>query len=538
MTNESEFLRHIPCEACGSSDGNSLYNDGHTYCFVCETWKPGDGQEDKLITEAPTNNNLIQHDIRPLKKRGINVETCQKLRYGIGDYQGQPVHVADYCDERGHVVAQKVRFPDKNFVMLGEPKKAGLWCQHLWKDGGRKVIVTEGEIDCLTVSQLQGNKWPVVSLPSGAAGAKRSVQRSIEWLEKFDEVVFCFDNDDPGRKAAEQSALLMSPGKAKVVTLPLKDASDMMVGGKSKELMDAIWQAKTFRPDGIVPGDELWEILTTKDDVVSAPYPFEGMNDKTGGIRKRELVTFTAGTGIGKSAFCREIAHHLLTLGHKVGYIALEESVKRTAQGILSIDLNIPVHRCDDVDEQKMQEAFKKTLGSGRCFLYDHFGSIDCDSLLSRIKYMAVGLGVDFVILDHLSIVVSGLDGGDERRTIDQAMTRLRSLVEQTGIGMVLVSHLRRPDGRAHEEGGQTSLSQLRGSAGIAQLSDMVVGLERDQQGEHPNVTTVRILKNRWSGDTGEACHVQYDKDSGRLAETHSDFADTPSSGGFDDVPF
>ena len=125
MTNESEFLKHIPCETCGSSDGNSLYTDGHTFCFVCETWKPGDGQEDTLITEAPTNNNLIQHDIRPLKKRGINVETCQKLRYGVGDYQGQPVHVADYCDERGHVVVLK-RFGslDKNFVMLGEPKKA------------------------------------------------------------------------------------------------------------------------------------------------------------------------------------------------------------------------------------------------------------------------------------------------------------------------------------------------------------------------------------------------------------------------------
>lgn len=312
----------------------------------------------------------------------------------------------------------------------------------------------------------------------------------------------------------------------------------MMVAGKSKELMDSIWQAKTFRPDGIVPGDELWEIITSKDDTVSAPYPYDGMNEKTGGIRKRELVTFTAGTGIGKSAFCREIAHHLLTMGHTVGYIALEESVKRTAQGILSIDLNEPVHRCDEIDEKKLKDAFKKTLGSGRCYLYDHFGSIDCDSLLSRIKYMAVGLGLDFVILDHLSIVVSGLEGGDERRTIDQAMTRLRSLVEQTGIGMVLVSHLRRPDGKAHEEGGQTSLSQLRGSAGIAQLSDMVVGLERDQQGEHPNITTVRILKNRWSGDTGEACYVQYDKDTGRLSETSKDFSTVESTGGYDDVPF
>lgn len=538
MTNESEFLKHIPCESCGSSDGNSLYSDGHTFCFVCDTYKPGDGQEDTLTNDQPKQLGLVKHETRPLKKRGINEETCRKLRYGIGEYQGNNVHVADYCDERGHVVAQKVRFADKNFVMLGDSKKAGLWCQHLWKDGGRKVIVTEGEIDCLTVSQLQGNKWPVVSLPSGAAGAKRAVQKSIEWLEKFEEVVFCFDNDDAGRKASEQCAMLMSPGKAKVVTLPLKDASDMMVAGKSKELMDSIWQAKTFRPDGIVPGDELWEIITSKDDTVSAPYPYDGMNEKTGGIRKRELVTFTAGTGIGKSAFCREIAHHLLTMGHTVGYIALEESVKRTAQGILSIDLNEPIHRCDEVDEKKLKEAFKKTLGSGRCYLYDHFGSIDCDSLLSRIKYMAVGLGLDFVILDHLSIVVSGLEGGDERRTIDQAMTRLRSLVEQTGIGMVLVSHLRRPDGKAHEEGGQTSLSQLRGSAGIAQLSDMVVGLERDQQGDQPNVTTVRILKNRWSGDTGEACYVQYDKDTGRLSETSKDFSPVESTGGYDDVPF
>lgn len=99
-------------------------------------------------------------------------------------------------------------------------------------------------------------------------------------------------------------------------------------------------------------------------------------------------------------------------------------------------------------------------------------------------------------------------------------MTLLRTLVQETGIGLLLVSHLKRPEGRGHEEGAQTSLAQLRGSAAIGQLSDMVLGLERNQQGPDPNITAVRVLKNRFSGQTGVACHLRYDPDTGRLAET------------------
>jgi twinkle protein len=133
---------------------------------------------------------------------------------------------------------------------------------------------------------------------------------------------------------------------------------------------------------------------------------------------------------------------------------------------------------------------------------------------------MITGCGCEYIFLDHLSIVVSGLESGDERRFIDNTMTRLRSLVEELKFGLLLVSHLRRPDGRGHEEGGLTSLSQLRGSAGIAQLSDMVFGLERNQQDEEePDVTRVRVLKNRWSGQTGVATSLEYGHDTGRLTE-------------------
>jgi twinkle protein len=130
-------------------------------------------------------------------------------------------------------------------------------------------------------------------------------------------------------------------------------------------------------------------------------------------------------------------------------------------------------------------------------------------------------------VLDHLSIVVSGLGDGDERRLIDNAMTALRTLVEETGVGMFVVSHLRRPEGdRGHEQGAKTSLSQLRGSHSIAQLSDMVIGLERDQQGKNPNITTMRVLKNRFSGETGIAGYLLYNRDTGRLSETDPAFED------------
>jgi twinkle protein len=204
----------------------------------------------------------------------------------------------------------------------------------------------------------------------------------------------------------------------------------------------------------------------------------------------------------------------------------LEESTKRTALGLMGLHLNRPLHiDRTGVTEEQMKEAFAATVGNGRCYLYDHFGSTEIDNLLARVRYLAKACECKWIFLDHLSIVVSGLGDGDERRLIDNAMTALRSLVQETGVGLILVSHLKRPEGKGHEEGAATSLSQLRGSHAIAQLSDMVLGLERNQQGDDANQTVVRVLKNRFSGETGLACHLRYEQGTGRLhAEVQTDF--------------
>jgi len=526
---ESSFLRHQSCDNCGSKDNVAVYDDGHTWCFGCNTYTKGD----RIVNPQPEKGMTFIHgEIQHLSKRKITEDTCRKWDYQVGDYNGRKVQIANYKDSTGSVVAQKLRMSNKQFLFIGDASKVTLFGSHLWAEGGKRAVITEGEIDAMSVSQALGNQWPVFSVPTGASGASNAIRKSIEMLSKFDEVVIAFDNDEAGQKASKECASLLPPGKAKIANLPMKDANEMLIAGQVKEITTCLWQAKPFRPDGIIQGSELWDLVSSQDVASSCKYPFDGMNQKTLGIRRGEIVTFCAGSGIGKSQICREIAYHLLLQGETVGYVALEEAVKRSALGFMSLAINQPLHLSDqEIDAEQFKSAFDDTLGTQRVFFYDHWGSLDGDNLINKIRYMARGCGCNYVVLDHISIVVSGMEGGDERRMIDNTMTKLRALAEEVNVGILMVSHLKRPQGnRGHEDGAKTSMAQLRGSAGIGQLSDIVIGCERDQQSENPNTTTVRVLKNRWTGETGIACYLEYDKDTGRMTETEQ-----PQEINFDD---
>ena len=525
MSEEGEFIRHIACPHCGSSDANAMYTDGNRYCFSCRTLSKSETNEEAMAKFETHDTVFLDIEYRELTKRGLTQKTCEFWGYGVSEYRGQKVQVANYRGRDGELKAQKVRFPNKDFSVIGNLKEVSLFGEHLWRDGkeGRFITIVEGEIDAMSVSQAFDNKWPVVSLPSGCTSAKKAIGKAIENLSKYDYVVLMFDMDEAGQRAAKECASVLPPNKCKIASLPLKDASEMLQAGRIKELIDAVWSAKTFRPDGIISGTEVWDIITQDDERDSVPYHYTGLQEKTGGCRMGEIVTLTAGSGIGKSQLAREFAHNLIRHGKTLGYIALEESVKRTALGLMSIEMNKPLHlQSKDVPEEELRNAFNATLGTGRVYLYDHWGSTDSDNLLDKIRYLVHGCGCDYIILDHISIVVSGLEGGDERRLIDNTMTRLRTLVEELNCGMILVSHLKRPSGdRGHEDGAQTSLAQLRGSAAIGQLSDMVIGLERDQQDkDNPHVSHVRVLKNRWSGETGLCCSLEYSTETGRMVET------------------
>ena len=520
---ESTLLAHGPCDNCGSSDANAEYSDGHSFCFSCQVrTNGGDAQS---VAPQKMNPDLIPiGSFLALSKRRITEETARKFGYSTSSFKGHTVQVANY-KRNGQIIAQKIRFPHKDFLMLGNSKECGLFGQHLFREGGKTLTITEGEIDCLTASQAMSkdNKWPCVSIPKGAAGAVKAIKAELEFVSSFEKVVIMMDNDEAGNKAALEIAQLLKPSQAFIAELPAKDPSELMMAGRSSEIITAFWEAKPYRPDGIVQGQDIWDDIIADDTNESVPWPFEGLNTMTHGLRRGELVTLTAGSGVGKSQVCREIAHHLITKGETVGYVALEESVKRTALGLMGLAINKPLHISKEgVSDGELRTAFDDTVGSGRVYLYDHFGSLSSSNLLDKIRYLAKGCDVGWVVLDHLSIAVSGISAPEgERKAIDVLMTELRSIVEETGIGMILVSHLKRPEGnKGFEEGLAINLNSLRGSAAIAQLSDTVIGLERNQQSEdEANQVTVRVVKNRFSGSTGVATKLYFNKDTNRLSE-------------------
>ena len=520
---ESEFVRHLPCETCGSSDANSLYTDGHTFCFACNTY--GHTEEDVVHHHKPVSFIQLQGAAQRLAKRNISEKVCQQYKiYKDGDFLR-----FHYFDESGILVGVKKKSKDKVFSYEGKVPGT-LFGQHLFPATGKRVVITEGELDAASCQEAMPG-WPMVSLPSGAAAAKKSIQRAIPWLQGYEEIVLFYDNDEAGRKAAEEAAGVLPPGKCKIARLEAyKDASDALMANDSESIRRAIWNAKPYRPDGIVDGKSLLDLVTTPSPPSDHDYPFNGLQSKLHGIRYGELVTITAGSGIGKSSFCRELATNLLCRGERVGYLALEESNRRTALGLMSAAVGKSLH-LGEHDRSTLTEAYQATLANWNLFLFDGFGSFDPDLLYNRIEYLATGLDARVIFLDHLSILLSGLDG-EERRMIDQTMTRLRSLVERTGISMFLVSHLRRTNGDTnHEEGARVTLGQLRGSAAIAQLSDAVIALERNQQSDRADsTTTVRVLKNRYSGEVGVACHLDYDLSTCKFNEIEAEEEFNPAT--------
>jgi len=522
--NVADEIGKEPCPECrkkvndDAGDNLARYDDGGAYCFACGHSERGDGQPvSSAAPSSSSNRKMIENlEYRALRKRGIDEDTCRFFKYAIGQSShGKTVHVAHY--ERNGKVAQKIRDANKNFAVLGSKKAMGLFGQHLWRDGGKKVVVTEGEIDAMTVSQLQQNKWPVVSVPNGAQGAAKSIAEAIEWLEGYEQVIFMFDQDEPGREAAKECADMLSPGKAYMARLPMKDANMCLLEGKGKEVISAMWDAKAYRPDGVIDIESLVD-EASMDIELGLDWPWPALTAKTYGRRRGELYGFGGGTGCGKSTLFKQIAKHIIENDElPVGMIMLEEPPKLTAKTLAGMMMGLRVHVPGvEYDRQKLRDTISE-LG-GRVFLYDHFGSMEFEIIREKIRYMVRALGIKDIFLDHLTALASAIDG-DERKAIDKIMAELSSLTQELDCTIYYVSHLTTPEGKAHEEGGRVLEKQFRGSRSIAYWSHFLFGIERDKQATE-DITTFRVLKDRYTGDAaGLRFGLRYDTTTGLLAE-------------------
>jgi twinkle protein len=518
----SKFVKHIPCDECGSSDANSLYDDGHTTCYACDAQT----QPIKIIINKgeveiyplPTTNH-------PLKDRGISVETTKKFQVtGIEDETNHVKHVYPYFDAAGQHIANKLRLREgKSFLCEGEFGRATLFGQQIFPPASAQAItLVEGECDALAAFELLGSKYPVVSV-HGVSSATKNVARSFEYLNSFDKIVICFDADKPqvtesgktkypGQEAAVAVASMFPIGKVRVLTLKeFKDANDYLLAGKHREFVSEWWKAPTFTPAGLRLGKDMWEEIKEPKNYETVLYPWDSLNKLTYGIRLSELVLVTSKTGVGKTSILREIEHYLLNhTKHGIGLLHLEESNSETALGIMSVEASKPLHLPDvreSVSPTELKTYFDKTCNTERIVIWDHFGSNSVLEVLAKIRHMH-NLGCKYIVLDHLSIIVSD-QSGDERKQLDEIATKLKMLCMELNISVIACIHMNR-------------MGMIRSSAGPEQLANIVLKLERDLENADEkirNTTKVMVVKNRFCGRTGPGCYLYYDDNYGRISE-------------------
>ena len=423
------------CQKCGSSDANHVYEDGHRYCFSCNTRSQGELNErqpdrDTMDFSEYTNMGTIpSYGSYAINSRGISKEVVDYFNVKMSlTAEGKPEsHFYPYT-KGGEIVAYKERRLPKDFRVHGTFKDVELFGQDRCT-GNRMLVICEGELDALSVAQAwqetRGRIFPVVSLPSASATSSALAQR--DWLNRFDTIILMLDNDEAGQKATDYLGKMLKPGKVRVAPLNRKDPSEVLIKDGAKALAQLVYDATPWSPSGIVMGEAVWEQFKNRQNVESIPYPdcLDGLNHKLRGIRHGEITLFTSGTGSGKSTVIKEIILDLLAKTEdKVGLISLEESVGDTAEKFISMQLKRGLNDPPPLAEEEVRSGFDAVFGDERLVLLDHQGSVGDDSLIDKIEYMAL-LGCKYLVLDHITIAVSeGSEGLSGNEAIDKIMSR------------------------------------------------------------------------------------------------------------------
>jgi len=526
----STFVRHEPCPSCSSSDALSRYSDNHAVCFACDHYIFGDGS-----IPYPSNK---QSKARPLEMTGtivaiqdrrISADTAK--RYGVTCEHGADGgiikhHYPYHSQEGSKVVGTKVRnVATKDFYSTGDMSHAGLFGQQSFAAGGKYITITEGEIDAMAAYEMNGG-FPAVSIRSGANSAVKDIKQSLEYLESFDQVVICFDNDEAGIKASEAVVGLFSPRKAKVASLPLKDAGDMLKANRVREYTKCWWDAKAYKPEGVVSlgDDNVWDKFLKRgtEEVTPLPASFGSLNAMmNGGIAAGEVTVIGALTSIGKSTMVYNLVHGMYAeSAKKIGCVFLEADVGETVEKLLSVYMGTNIADVANVnrDYNLYNEKYLELAQSDKLHILDHQGALEADDLFAKMQYLVKGLDCDVIILDPLQAAVTSNENG----VIDAFMDKCLKLAKNTGVSIIIVSHMRKPHAKDPHDIGEYD---LKGSGSINQIAFNTILLSRDKMTDDDyarNCTQVQLVKCRRTGRTGVAGWLYYENNTSRLVATQA----------------
>ena len=582
-----DYLGNVPCDDCGSKDNLSLYvkvddkgeNYVDGYCWgKCKL--DGDGyksrekveemgytDEEKIagkvsrpkLTQEQIQfmlDQIAEYPIRGIKQRRIKKDTAE--RYGMRcEMHGDEISSVwfpstvngNLTGYKGKAIAAKWKEPYK---ARGSVKKTNeLFGQSLFPKGGKFLVLTEGELDAMAfyqaLSERSGGKYETacLSVNNGSGSTEAQIRANYEYISSFDQVLVAFDNDEPGKEAANVALRLLKPSQAYRVNLThYKDANEYVKRGKEGLLIDAFWKAEKFTPAGIVGSSGTFDALVQRAKHVKIELPAfaEDLNLMlNGGPALGEITTIAAASSVGKTTLMNEFVYHfIMNAPYKVGIISLESDVGELTENLMSLHMNVKLAKMPDNEKLRMFHTteFKenyRTLtltenGEDRYYILDHQGAVMDDELMKKIEFLVKVKDCKIIILDPLTLAMSG----KQNDGMDMFMSDLLRFVKREKISHFNVVHVRKNQSgsKANSTGAEIHEEDIKGSGSIFQVSMNNILLMRDKENPDPrirNTTKAVMSKNRRCGETGPAGYWYYNSKTSRMekgSDPHADYED------------
>ncbi len=451
--------------------------------------------------------------------RGLSKKTVQFYDIKMAVCDGVDTSYL-FTQPNGMIKVKKInpRSRSEAYKWVGNDETGGLFAKDKFPAGSKpSITITEGDHDAASIYEVTGGTTAAVSVQS-AAVALRDIEKDRDYLNSFDKIILAFDNDEAGKAAVKKvmSAGFFDFNKLYWVQFDKhKDANAYLQAGDLQDLSKAWKSAKKYSPDNIISTfSEIAEALKESHEDELGTYPTETLTNMLYGFHRGQVVVVKGMEGIGKTELFRMCEHHLLkTTSCKLGLIHMEEDKSTTIKGVATYESGIPCTLPDSgVTEENILKYYSDAVGGSedRVFLYTMFGGDDPDDVLDSIRFLVSSGGVDIIFLDHISILVTGVEDGDERRKLDYLSTKLKKMCKELKFCLVLISHV-------NDEG------QTRGSRNITKIADTVIDLSRDKLADdevEKNSLYVTIEKNRMSGRTGKAGKLFFNSNTFKLEET------------------
>lgn len=449
-------------------------------------------RQKKKEFKKPDRSKLRKGDlhIEYLKTRGLTEETIRAYKIAqcvVWDGQKEINGMAfPYIRDDECLFIKSIGIERNNGKkVIGASKDAEpcLFGWHMMAKDSRDLVITEGEIDCMSLNQIGLDCVLSVPFGGGTGNKQQWIDYEYHRLDRFENIYICMDNDDAGQKAAQEIAQRLGIERCYLVKLPYKDANECMINGMtSEDFLEAFSKCETFDPDELKNSYEFMESVWNLH-VSPEQYLFESAYPELNSMfkfREAELTIVNAQNGHGKS----QLANCFMLEAIRQGVDCFAASMEFKPEVFLR-RLYTQV-MCTNAWKRDEFETSANFLNE-RLWMYNVTGTAKTKKLLETMRYAAKRYGVKVFLID--SLMKCGI-GEDDYNGQKAFVDELADFKNKYSVHILLITHSK----KIENEDRQTGKMDVKGTGAITDLADNVMTIWRNKPRE-------RVVKKLEEGE-------------------------------------